>query len=124
MSTKANLKAKDLKNQELLLLEDGHCLRDHALQACKLHSQDISMPYQATSLNTVVQMVANGIGITLLPEMALKSHILRGTNVETRHFDEKGIQRGIGLAWRKHSPREEEFRLLGELLQEQVRTQA
>jgi len=111
------LKAKDLKNQELLLLEDGHCLRDHALQACKLHSQDVSMPYQATSLNTVVQMVANGIGITLLPKMALNAQILRGTNVEARSFDEEGINRGIGLAWRKQSPREQEFRMLGELIQ-------
>ena len=77
------------------------------------------MPYQATSLNTVVQMVANGIGITLLPEMALKSHILRGTNIEARHFDESGINRGVGLSWRKHSPRENEFRLLGELIREE-----
>ena len=114
---KPTLKAKDLKNQELLLLEDGHCLRDHALQACKLHSQDITMPYQATSLNTVVQMVANGIGITLLPKMALNAHILRGTNLEIRPFDEQGINRGIGLAWRKQSPREQEFKLLGELIQ-------
>lgn len=119
---KQTLKSKDLKNQELLLLEDGHCLRDHALQACKLHSQDVSMPYQATSLNTVVQMVANGIGITLLPEMALKAHILRGTNVETRSFDEEGINRGIGLAWRKHSPREQEFKMLGQLIQEEIST--
>jgi len=114
---KATLKSKDLKNQELLLLEDGHCLRDHALQACKLQSQDISMPYQATSLNTVVQMVANGIGMTLLPEMALNAHILRGTNVETRSFDEAGINRSIGLVWRKNSPREQEFRMLGEIIQ-------
>ena len=120
MGKKSSLKSKDLKNQELLLLEDGHCLRDHALQACKLHSQDVLMPYQATSLNTVVQMVANGIGITLLPAMALDAHILRGTNIETRHFDEAGINRGIGLSWRKHSPREQEFRLLGELIQQQA----
>lgn len=119
MSKKAKLRSKDLKDQELLLLEDGHCLRDHALKACKLHSQDISMPYQATSLNTVVQMVANGIGITLLPEMALNAHILRGTNIEARHFDEAGVSRGVGLGWRKHSPREHEFRLLGELIKEQ-----
>jgi LysR family hydrogen peroxide-inducible transcriptional activator len=78
------------------------------------------MPYQATSLNTVVQMVANGIGITLLPEMALQAHILRGTNVETRRFDEAGIDRGIGIAWRKHSPRQHEFKMLGELIQGEI----
>ena len=110
---------EDLKGHDLLLLEDGHCLRDHALEACRLRTNDITMPYEATSINTIVQMVANGIGITLLPEMALNTQMLAGTSVEVRAFSEKNIQRSIGLVWRKGSPRQQEFRLLADLVREE-----
>ncbi|MFT5482950.1 MAG: LysR family hydrogen peroxide-inducible transcriptional activator [Halieaceae bacterium] len=110
------LLTSQLKDQELLLLEDGHCLRDHALDACKLKDSDVSVPYQATSLNTIVQMVANGIGITLLPAMAMDARILIGTDVKTRAFSEAGISRTIGLMWRKKTPRRTEFQLLGDFL--------
>ena len=106
----------DLRQQDVLLLEDGHCLRDHALEACKLKDSDVAIPYQATSLNTIAQMVANGIGVTLLPRMALEARILAGTNVRTRQFREKGVARTIGLMWRKKTPRRAEFRLLGEFI--------
>ena len=109
----------DLHGQDVLLLEDGHCLRDHALDACKLDSHDISVPYEATSLNTLVQMVANGMGITLLPKMAIDAHILTGIPVTIKPFAEKKIWRSIGLQWRNSSPRKDEFRLLGERLQQQ-----
>jgi len=115
-SASAEVKTSQLKGEELLLLEDGHCLRDHALEACKLRDADISIPYQATSLNTIVQMVANGIGITLLPRMALDAHILRGTDVSVYEFSEKNISRTIGLMWRNKTPRQLEFRLLGEFI--------
>lgn len=105
-----------LHDQELLLLEDGHCLRDHALEACHLRDADVSVPYQATSLNTIVQMVANGIGITLLPSMALGARILVGTDVQTRHFKEKDIARTIGLMWRRKTPRRAEFQMLGDFI--------
>ncbi len=105
-----------LGSQELLLLEDGHCLRDHALDACQLKDSDVSVPYQATSLNTIVQMVANGIGITLLPEMALSARILFGTDVQTRHFKEKDVARTIGLMWRRKTPRRAEFCMLGDFI--------
>jgi LysR family hydrogen peroxide-inducible transcriptional activator len=110
------LLTSQLKDQELLLLEDGHCLRDHALDACKLKDSDVSVPYQATSLNTIVQMVANGIGITLLPAMAMDARILIGTDVKARAFSEAGISRTIGLMWRKKTPRRTEFQLLGDFL--------
>ncbi len=115
-----DLRTEDLKGLELLLLEDGHCLRDHALDACHLRDAEISIPYEATSLNTIVQMVANGIGVTLLPKMALDAKILSGTNVKTRAFTEAGVRRSIGLMWRKRCPRTEEFRLLSEFICDQM----
>jgi len=115
-SASAEVKTSQLKGEELLLLEDGHCLRDHALEACKLRDADISIPYQATSLNTIVQMVANGIGITLLPRMALDAHILSGTDVSVYEFSEKNVSRTIGLMWRNKTPRQHEFHLLGEFI--------
>lgn len=110
------LQTRDLLGTELLLLEDGHCLREHALEACKLRDSEVSIPYQATSLNTVVQMVANGIGVTLLPRMALRANVLAGTAVELAEFSERGVGRSIGLMWRRNTPRAAEFRLLGDLI--------
>jgi LysR family hydrogen peroxide-inducible transcriptional activator len=120
IAEKDPLRTKNLKGQKLLLLEDGHCLRDHAMQACKLKNSDVTIPFQGTSLNTIVQMVANGIGITLLPKMALEAKILLGTTVKTRDFQEKQIHRSIGLMWRKKSPRESEFRLLGNFIKQHL----
>jgi len=112
------LETRDLKGQDLLLLEEGHCLRSHALAACHLNGSDLSVPYQATSLNTLVQMVANGIGVTLLPRMALETPILAGTGVRTKAFSESDVRRSIGLMWRRHAARVEEFRLLGEFIRQ------
>ena len=109
---------RDLKGKELLLLEDGHCLKDHVLDACKLRMSDISVPYLATSLNTIVQMVANDIGMTLLPQMAIDARILTGTRIKTKPFMNEGVRRSIGLMWRKNSPRSEEFSLLAEFIRE------
>jgi LysR family hydrogen peroxide-inducible transcriptional activator len=113
-----SLHTRNLAGQDLLLLEEGHCLRGHALAACHLSSASLSVPYQATSLNTLVQMVANGIGITLLPGMALETPILAGTDVQTRRFDDADVQRSIGLMWRRQAARADEFRLLGEFIQQ------
>lgn len=112
------LQLDDLNSQDLLLLEDGHCLRDHALEACKLDTNELSVPYQATSLNTLVQMVANGMGVTLLPKMAIEGHILVDVPVTVKPFLEKKVWRSIGLLWRKTSPRTHEFELLGKQLQQ------
>lgn len=110
------LKTSDLAGSEMLLLEEGHCLRDHALEACKLREKDIRVPYQATSLTTIVQMVANGIGATLLPEMATQAGITEGTGLVLKPFDEPDISRNIGLMWRKKTPRKQEFGLLGDFI--------
>ena len=111
-----DLKTSDLAGSEMLLLEEGHCLRDHALEACKLREQDIRVPYQATSLTTIVQMVANGIGATLLPEMATEAGITEGTGLILKAFDEDDVSRNIGLMWRKKTPRKQEFGLLGDFI--------
>lgn len=78
----------------------------------------MSAPYQATTLNTIVQMVANGIRITVLPKMALAANALRGTDVQVRPFDAQGVSKVIGIMWRKQSPRRNEFQLLGKFIQE------
>jgi LysR family hydrogen peroxide-inducible transcriptional activator len=114
LADRAQLATADLQGEDLLLLEDGHCLRDHALEACELRDSQISVPYQATSLATIVQMVANGIGVTLLPEMSVAAGITAGTDIVVTPFQRTGVARQIGLMWRRKTPRAAEYRLLGE----------
>lgn len=116
LSQRKTLKTSDLRGQDLLLLEDGHCLREHALEACKLRESDVAMPYQATSLSTVVQMVASGIGVTLLPEMAVKAGVVPEKEVAVTPFQGGDVSREIGLMWRRKTPRQTEFRLLGDFI--------
>ncbi|MGE4528324.1 MAG: hydrogen peroxide-inducible genes activator [Rhodospirillaceae bacterium] len=105
-----------LEAEEMLMLEDGHCLRDHALGACAGHPLRTNEAVQATSLGTLVQMVANGLGLTLIPAMAVPTEAHDNSGVIARHFAAPRPSRGIALAWRASSPRKEEFRLLGEVL--------
>ena len=100
----------------LLLLEDGHCLKDHALAACNRPELRSSSSMIATSLHTLVQMVDNDLGLTMLPQMALDAGILEGTDVVARPLKSKEASREIVLIWRKNSPRAEEFELLAEEL--------
>jgi LysR family hydrogen peroxide-inducible transcriptional activator len=100
----------------LLLLEDGHCLRDHALAACTRTELRTSAAMIGTSLHTLVQLVDNGLGLTMLPEMALRAGILNGTQVVARPLASPSAKREIVLAWRRNSPREADFRLLAEEL--------
>ena len=100
----------------LLLLEDGHCLKDHALDACNRPELRASATMIGTSLHTLVQMVDNGLGTTMLPEMALDAGILNGTGVIARPLRSDLANREIALVWRKNSPRGDEFRLLAEEL--------
>ena len=95
----------------LLLLEDGHCLKEHALAACNRPELRASATMIGTSLHTLVQMVNNDLGLTMLPEMALDAGILSGTEVVARPLKAKNAKREIALIWRKNSPRAEEFRL-------------
>ncbi len=116
LAAAARLDEAALAGAELLLLEEGHCLRDHALAACRLAAPAGGHGVMATSLATLVQMVANGLGVTLLPEMAVDSGILAGTGLVTRRLDDGAPRRTIGLAWRPSSPRKAEFRALGAFL--------
>jgi LysR family hydrogen peroxide-inducible transcriptional activator len=100
----------------LMLLEDGHCLRDHALAACSRSELRASAAMIGTSLHTLVQLVDNDLGLTMLPEMALTAGILNGTQVVARPVDSPTAKREIVLAWRKNSPREADFLLLAEEL--------
>ncbi len=105
-----------IDENRLLLLEDGHCLKDQALAACNRPELRASATMIGTSLHTLVQMVDNGLGLTMLPEMALDAGILNGTNVVARPLKAANANREIALIWRKNSPRSEEFRLLAEEL--------
>ncbi|MEM6475609.1 MAG: LysR substrate-binding domain-containing protein [Pseudomonadota bacterium] len=96
----------------LLLLEDGHCLRDHALAACNRSELRASASMIGTSLHTLVQMVDHDLGLTMLPEMAIDAGILAGTQVVARPVESATAKREIVLVWRKNSPREGDFKLL------------
>ena len=112
----------ELGGENLLLLEEGHCLRDHALSACDLEGAERSDEFQATSLQTLVQMVDNGLGLTLLPKMAVDAGITRGTKVSVRPLAARTASRQIGLAWRKSSSRAQEFALLGAYFRDELAT--
>lgn len=106
-----------IDEDRLMLLEDGHCLKDHVLAACNRPELRASATMIGTSLHTLVQMVDNGLGLTMLPEMAIKAGILQGTQVVARPLESDHASREIALIWRKNSPRGEEFRLLADELQ-------
>ncbi|HZU89230.1 MAG TPA: LysR substrate-binding domain-containing protein, partial [Stellaceae bacterium] len=108
----------NLSDAEMLLLEGGHCLRHHALEACELTGPGRHEAFQGTSLKTLVAMVAGGLGVTLLPGIALASEIGGNEGLVARPLAAPAATREIALAWRKSSPREAEFRLFGELLRE------
>ncbi|BDI60803.1 LysR substrate-binding domain-containing protein [Qipengyuania nanhaisediminis] len=105
-----------IEGGRLLLLEDGHCLRDHALAACNRAELRASASMIGTSLHTLVQMVDNDLGLTMLPQMAIDAGILNGTDVVARPVESEHAKREIVLVWRKNSPREADFKLLAEEL--------
>jgi LysR family hydrogen peroxide-inducible transcriptional activator len=114
--TPENYRFSLLDEESILLLEDGHCLRDHALAACKIRNSEKVSRYAASSLLTLVEMVDADLGITFLPEMARGSSLLRNTRVKMYPVDKRSF-RTIGLAWRKGSARAAEFKMLGEFIQ-------
>ena len=106
-----------LQAESILLLEDGHCLREHALDACRIRGMDRVSRFAASSLLTLVEMVDADLGITFLPEMARGSALLRNTRVRLYPLPKKSY-REIGLCWRKGSDRADEFRLLGRFIED------
>ena len=113
-----NYRFNRLDTDSILLLEDGHCLRDHALAACKIRNTQKIRRIGASSVLTLVEMVDADLGVTFLPELARNSLILKNTRVRMKPLEENSY-RTIGLAWRKGTDRAEEFRMLGEFFTEQ-----
>ena len=106
----------EIDEARLLLLEDGHCLKDHALAACNRPELRAEATMLGTSLHTVVQMVDNGLGVTILPELAIRGGILDHTSISARPLDAERAERTVALAWRPASPRERDFKLLARVL--------
>ena len=104
-----------LQQDRLLLLEEGHCLRDQALSFCGLRRVDNIDTFGASNLSTIVQMVANGLGLTLLPELSIDLECRRG-DIKLMRFTDPQPRRVVGLAWRKSSPRKRHFVELGKLI--------
>ncbi|MGD9980884.1 MAG: hydrogen peroxide-inducible genes activator [Hyphomonadaceae bacterium] len=118
LAKRNDLSPAHLKSEDVLLLEDGHCLREHALAACRLPSSKRSPDVGATSLHTLVQMVGGGMGVTLLPKIAAEAGAAAGANVAVRPFAKPIVGRSIGVAWREGSPRGEEALMLVSVLRE------
>jgi LysR family transcriptional regulator, hydrogen peroxide-inducible genes activator len=106
-----------IESDRLLLLEEGHCLRDQALTYCSLQQVDMINTFGATSLATIVEMVSAGLGITLLPEICIGVES-RNRDLKVIRFAEPQPSRTLGLAWRRSSPRQEDFKALATLVGE------
>lgn len=116
LAKRNDLAPEQVNVDELLLLEDGHCLREHALSICHLPPGRRGADVAATSLHTLVQMVAGGMGVTLLPKIAADNGAATGASVSIRPFARPVIGRSIAVAWRCGGQREQEARMLAETL--------
>jgi LysR family hydrogen peroxide-inducible transcriptional activator len=105
LAAKAAIKVQDLKGHTLLLLEDGHCLRDQALEVCSRVDVREAEDFRATSLETLRQMVVAGLGITLLPELAVESPFGSQRGLTIKQFTKPSPSRTVGAVWRKSSTR-------------------
>lgn len=118
-ATAAAVDVEEMQGEDVILLEDGHCLREHALAACSLEAPRSSPDgggFAATSLHTLVQMVGSGLGVSLLPAMAVEAGLADQASVSVRRLGTNAPHREIVVAWRKGSSRENEARLLAETL--------
>jgi LysR family transcriptional regulator, hydrogen peroxide-inducible genes activator len=100
----------------MLMLEDGHCLKDHALSACNRPEMRAEATMLGTSLHTLVQMVDNALGVTILPEMSITAGILTDTTISVRPLEAEHPSRQIALVWRKASPRGKEYEMFADVL--------
>ena len=108
------LSLHDLADERLLLLQEGHCLRDQALDVCRLAGASETTGFQATSLETLRQMVAAGVGVTLLPQLAVTPPVPASGNMRLIPFATEPPSRRIALVWRRSSPQEAFMRTLAE----------
>ena len=115
-----NFSPSKINEEAILLLEDGHCLRDHALAACHPARKAKISKFSASGLYSLIQMVDNDLGVTFVPQMAIDSGLLKNTQVKIQDLKDKPY-REIGLAWRKSSVRKHEFNLLAQAILEFVK---
>lgn len=117
--TQSSIRMQDLQPERLLLLEDGHCLRDHALSACDIQLPRQRKTFSATSLPTLIQMVRHGFGLTLLPEMTTRPDVIP-QDIRLLPFKDKNIPtRQIGLCWNRNSHKKQDFEALGAIISNQ-----
>jgi LysR family hydrogen peroxide-inducible transcriptional activator len=120
---RARVTPRDVNARNLVLLEEGHCLRDQALAYCAQAQRDPTTGLGATSLATIMQMVASGYGVTLVPEVAVDVEV-RDDRVKLLRFAEPQPRRSVGLAWRRTSPRKADFHALGRIVVEALQVRA
>lgn len=114
LAKRKTISAADIAEEPLLLLADGHCLRDHALAACTFKGHKVMRGYEGASLMTLAQMAAGGLGVTLLPQMAVDAGLARLSGLATVPLSPGTPPRQIALVWRQTSGRDAEFGALGQ----------
>jgi LysR family hydrogen peroxide-inducible transcriptional activator len=114
LAAREGVPASVLAAEQLLLLDHGHCLRDQVVAACGQGERGAA--FAATSLHTLIQMVAGGLGVTLVPRLAVSAGLALGADVVLRRLEGAGAWRTLALAWRPASPRAAEFRALAPLV--------
>lgn len=123
LADKANVKLGDLSGESLLLLEDGHCLRDQALEICSRGDIDEDQDYRATSLETLRQMVAAGMGVTLLPKLSTTGPFGGEKSVVIKAFPRPAPTRTVGAVWRKSSTRNSAIKAVCEVIESSLKDQ-
>ncbi|HEX4986603.1 MAG TPA: hydrogen peroxide-inducible genes activator [Burkholderiales bacterium] len=121
---KKEMLVRDIEPGSVVLLEEGHCLRDHAIAACGTRGPKAKAVLEATSLTTLIQMVEGGLGVTLLPELTLKAGILKGTHLVARPFSGKVPSRTVALVSRPAGARRADVELLAAFFQHHYRAQS
>ena len=116
LAHRKTLKKSNLQDCNLLLLEDGHCLREHAIDACDLVDRQASGSFGGTSLFTITQMARSGLGATLAPEMAINNKLAKDAGLVAIPFADPKPSRKIGIAWRRGSGRGDEAAAIAEIL--------
>lgn len=112
LANRKSVQRNEITDCNLLLLEDGHCLREHAIDACELRDRDAAASFGGTSLFTLAQMTRAGLGATLLPDMAVRGGLAKSAGLKAIPFSGASPVRKIGVAWRRGSGRKEEAKAL------------
>ncbi len=118
LAKRKSVTTEDLKGHEILLLEDGHCLKEHAVDACHLADRNHVAAYGGTSLLTLTQMTRAGLGATLLPQMAIKDGLAKSAGLIAIPFDKPVPRRKIGIAWRRGAGRCDEAHAIAKIMKQ------